>query len=143
MHSSRRLMITGLILLVATGVAGSIVFSADANEWKAPERAARRKNPVPADAKSIAEGKTLYTAQCFACHGATGKGNGPAAQDLSKAPGDLTSAKVQQQTDGELFWKITEGRKPMPNFDTKLTDQQRWAVVNYLRTLAPSGGAKK
>ena len=107
------------------------------DEWKAPPRAEKRPNPVPADAKSLAAGKTAYTANCLACHGVKGKGDGPAAVSLERKPGDLSSAKVQQETDGALFWKITEGRKPMPSFEKLLSETQRWQVVNYVRTFAP------
>ena len=141
----RRSSVRAIVPLVITGIVGLCFVAplAISEEWKAPERAERRKNPVPADQKSIAEGKALYTRECLACHGASGKGDGPAAQDLERSPGDLTSAAVRQQSDGALFWKITEGRKPMPSFESKLSEEQRWAVVNYMRTLAPPKGGGK
>jgi mono/diheme cytochrome c family protein len=110
-------------------------------EWKVPLRAARKKNPIPADEKSIAAGKVVYVKECLSCHGTKGVGDGPGAKDLTKPPGDLTSAKVQQQTDGAIFYKVTEGRKPMPATDKTLTDDQRWQVVDYIRTFAPKGVA--
>jgi mono/diheme cytochrome c family protein len=106
-------------------------------EWTAPSRSARKKNPVPADEKSLAVGKQLYTKECQSCHGVTGKGDGPAAGDLKVSPGNLTDPKMWQQTDGALFWKITEGKKPMPSMEKTWTEEQRWHVVNYIRTLAP------
>jgi mono/diheme cytochrome c family protein len=115
-----------------------IAFSGDsASEWKAPERAARRKNPIPADEKSIEAGRAVYTKECYSCHGAAGKGDGPAAIALERSPGDLSSPKMWEQTDGALFWKISTGKKPMASFETILTEEQRWNVVNYIRTLAP------
>ena len=117
----------------------SVVRSDDAaDEWKAPPRAAARKNPIPADDASIAAGKAAYAANCLACHGAKGKGDGPAAPSLKRPVGDLSSQKAQEQTDGALFWKITEGRPPMPAFEKLLAEDQRWHVVNYIRTLASS-----
>jgi mono/diheme cytochrome c family protein len=104
--------------------------------WVAPPDEAKKENPVPADAKSVAAGKVFYTQQCLACHGPTGKGDGPAAIALKTKPGDLSDPKVREQTDGALFWKITEGRTPMPPYKKLLTDQQRWQVVNYIRTFA-------
>ena len=101
--------------------------------WNAPARAAAKKNPVAADATSIARGKAVYTAECFTCHGTTGKGDGPQAKDLETNPGNLTN--LQGQSPGALFWKVSEGKKPMPTFSTKLTEQQRWDVVNYIQTL--------
>ena len=112
------------------------------DEWKAPERAAKKQNPIPADANSIAVGKTVYTKECFSCHGTTGKGDGPAAKDLEKSPGDLSNPKLWDQTDGALFWKITTGRKPMASYEKLLTEEQRWHVINYTRTLAPRPSEK-
>ncbi len=116
--------------------------SADSDQWQAPARAARKKNPVEADAKSVNDGRILYQQECLACHGDTGKGDGPTAKDLEKKPGDLSSPKVWDQTDGALFWKVTTGRKPMPSYEQKFTDEQRWSVVNYVRTLAPKPEGK-
>jgi len=102
--------------------------------WTAPARAAAKKNPVPADATSLARGKAVFVAECVTCHGTSGKGDGPQAKDLEKNPGNLT--KLQGQSPGALFWKVTEGRKPMPSLGAKLTEQQRWDVVNYIQTLS-------
>jgi mono/diheme cytochrome c family protein len=130
--------------LVAVGLlaAAMMVLVAAAEPWNAPARAARKKNPIPADDKSIAAGKVVYTKECLSCHGTTGKGDGPASKDLEKPPGNLSNPAMADQTDGTLFWKVTEGRKPMPSFSATLTDDQRWEVVNYIRTLAPKGAAK-
>ncbi len=118
------------------------VLSAESGDWTAPPFAANKKNPVPSDAKSIAAGKKVYLANCLACHGTQGKGDGPAAAQLQKTPGDLSSDKVQKQTDGALFWKISEGRKPMPTFKKLLSENQRWQVINYVRTLAQHPATK-
>jgi mono/diheme cytochrome c family protein len=113
---------------------------AEGDEWVAPARAARKKNPVALDASSVATGKKLYLRECFSCHGATGKGDGTAAKDLQKSPGDLSSPKTQSQSDGALFWKITEGRNPMPACEKLLSEEERWHVVNYVRTLSSAIG---
>jgi mono/diheme cytochrome c family protein len=104
-------------------------------EWKAPKRSARKKSPLPDDAATVAKGKVVYDAQCVSCHGASGVGDGVAAKDLEKHPGDLTSPSVQAQSDGALFWKITTGRAPMTAFGDTLSVEQRWQVVRYVRTL--------
>ncbi len=122
--------------LAVFGLALTVYAGATAPEWKVPAWRARRKNPVPATAESIAAGKVVYTKNCFACHGALGKGDGPAARDLDVKPRDLSSPEVQKQSDGALFYMITEGRKPMPSFAQSLTETQRWQVVNFIRTLA-------
>jgi mono/diheme cytochrome c family protein len=103
--------------------------------WNAPETAAKVKNPVKADEGSLKEGKDLFSQHCKSCHGAKGKGDGPKAAKLDISCGDFTSDDVAKQSDGELFWKTTEGRKPMPSFKEKLSDSERWTVINYVRSL--------
>ena len=107
------------------------------SDWKAPARATRKKNPISADDASLATGKAIFGKECVSCHGVAGKGDGTAAKDLEKKPGDLSKPSMWDQTDGALFWKITEGRKPMPSFEKSLSEDQRWHVINYVRTLAP------
>ena len=109
-------------------------------EWKAPARAARKKNPIPAEEKSIATGKAIYTAQCLSCHGPAGHGDGPAAKDLNPKPRNLSDPKIQEQSDGSIFWKLTEGRKPMPTFEKLISEDDRWHVINYVRTLKGKEG---
>ena len=110
---------------------------AQTDEWKAPARAAKKKNPVAADDKSIAAGKEVYIRQCLSCHGESGHGDGPAAKDLNPKPHNLGAPAVVEQTDGALFWKITEGKKPMPSFEKLINEDERWEVINYVRTFAP------
>lgn len=104
--------------------------------WPAPETAVKMKNPVKADDASVKEGKDLYAQHCKSCHGAKGLGDGTKAEKIDISCGDFSSADFVKATDGELYWKTTEGRKPMPSFKEKLSDNERWAVVNYMRTFA-------
>ncbi len=126
------------VLLVAI-FATTYAFSADAppDEWKAPARAAKMQNPTTADPDTLAAGKKIYAGNCLACHGAAGKGDGPAAIALNPRPKDLSDPKISSQVDGELFWKITEGKKPMPSYEKLLPETDRWKVITYIRTLAP------
>jgi mono/diheme cytochrome c family protein len=110
-------------------------------DWKAPTRAASTTNPIRADDRSLAAGKGIYLKECAACHGETGRGNGPDAANLSRQPPDFAAPLIRQQTDGEFFWKITEGKKPMPRFARSLNDEQRWHLVNYIRSF-PSNAEK-
>jgi mono/diheme cytochrome c family protein len=103
--------------------------------WPAPAAAISVKNPVKSDATSVKDGKELYIKNCKSCHGDAGKGDGTKAGNLDISCGDFTAASFAKITDGELFWKITEGRKPMPTFGKKLSDSERWSVINYIRTL--------
>ena len=105
--------------------------------WKAPSRAARKANPIPADLVSKEAGKANYEVACLVCHGTTGKGDGSAAAALERKPGNLADSSLWLQSDGELFWKIGNGSNPMPPFSELFSDEQIWEIVNYVRTLAP------
>lgn len=102
--------------------------------WKAPASADAKKNPMPSNEQTLAEGRAIYIKQCQSCHGKKGKGDGPSAAQLDKPAGNFTKAVTQNQTDGALAWKISEGRKPMPSFKKKLTEEQVWEVVTFMRT---------
>ncbi len=106
------------------------------DKWTAPPDAEKKVNPIVANEQSLAAGKALYTKNCNDCHGKKGKGDGPKSGDLEKSPRDFTKDDFQKQSDGSIFWKMTEGRKPMPSFKKDLTEEQRWQVINYVRTLA-------
>ena len=103
--------------------------------WAAPESAVKMKNPIKADDNAIKEGKDLYGQHCKSCHGAKGKGDGTKAEKLDISCGDFSSDDIAKTSDGELYWKTTEGRKPMPSFKDKLSDNERWTVINYVRSL--------
>lgn len=101
-------------------------------DWDAPAKEKSKKNPVPADTASLKLGKELYEKKCASCHGDTGKGDGKMAGMLKEKPSDISD--LSGQTDGELFWKITVGKEPMPSFSKALSEKDRWSIVNYLRT---------
>jgi mono/diheme cytochrome c family protein len=104
--------------------------------WPVPDNFKTMKNPVASNAESIAEGKTLYGTHCKSCHGTKGLGDGTKAATLKTEPGDFSKADFQSQTDGALFYKTSEGRDDMPGFKKKVPDaEERWSIVNYLRTL--------
>lgn len=131
------------IVALAAGTVLPPMFSFADNppeEWKAPVRAAKKKNPIPADEKSLAAGKLVFTAQCLSCHGPQGRGDGPAARDLNPRPRNLSDPAIQAQSDGSIFWKVTEGKKPMPTFDRLIGENDRWNVINYVRTLVAKAG---
>ena len=112
----------------------SMLFAQHNAPWNVPESEKDKKNPYAADVSSIARGQKSFKSECIRCHGKEGKGDGSSAEKIEKTVADLSSDKVQSQTDGELFWKISEGRKPMPLAKRTLTDDQRWDVINYIRT---------
>ena len=105
--------------------------------WSVPASARRLQNPFSASEAAVKEGGELYAKRCKECHGVNGDGNGERASKLSTLPSDFTNSRhMNDQTDGELFWKITHGRRPMPGFQNKLTDEERWELVDYIRTFA-------
>jgi mono/diheme cytochrome c family protein len=108
---------------------------AQGTPWVAPASEKAKKNPAPNDKKTIEQGEKVAKINCVSCHGAKGKGDGAAAVALNPKPADWTSSRVQGESDGELFWKITTGRGPMPAW-RHLPEADRWAVVRYIRTLA-------
>jgi mono/diheme cytochrome c family protein len=102
--------------------------------WVAPDSAKAKKSPLPSDKTTAERGEKVAKVNCVSCHGDKGKGNGPAAVALNPKPADWTSVRVQKESDGEIFWKITTGRGPMPSW-RHLSENDRWAVVRYIRTL--------
>lgn len=109
---------------------------AQSSDWKAPPTAVNRPNPVPVNANTLALGQKLYVGNCMTCHGLSGKGDGPGAAALEKRPADLAARVRAGATDGELFWKISEGRSPMISLKGSLSETQRWELVNYIKSLA-------
>lgn len=123
------------VALVATAVALALGTGVWAQgKWVAPPEAKNLKNPVPKSHKVLADAKKLVEVNCVPCHGPKGLGDGPAAAALPVKPANWTAPAVQSETDGELFWKITNGRGPMPAWK-HLPDNDRWALVQYIRTL--------
>jgi mono/diheme cytochrome c family protein len=98
--------------------------------WEAPAAEKAKKSP----GGTVANGKKLAETNCVSCHGASGKGDGPAAAALNPKPADWTSPKVQGESDGSLFWKISNGRGPMPPWK-HLPDKDRWDLVAYVKSL--------
>lgn len=105
-----------------------------AKPWEVPAEYKSMKNPVAASDKSINSGKTLYTKLCASCHGKTGLGDGVKARMLKDFPGDFSGAYYQNQTDGEHFYKTKFGRAEMPKYEGKVSDEDIWDMVNYMRT---------
>ena len=110
--------------------------SAQEKKWEAPAAQAQTENPVPSHESSLAAGEKIYARRCVACHGQKGNGDGPDAVDLGIHPAKLSDPAIKQETDGALFWKITVGKKPMPDYGRRLSPTDRWNVINYLRTLS-------
>ncbi len=103
-------------------------------QWKAPLEADKLINPFKDNPDAVKAGKKLYKQQCAICHGVTGKGDGVAGMTLNPKPASFRSEKINNETDGALFWKITNGNPPMAAYKDVLTEEQRWQLVTYIRT---------
>lgn len=128
------LVLTAALLLAAGGGALGRSIAMAQTPWVAPAPEKVKKSPLPNDQKTVEQGEKVVKVNCGACHGANGKGDGPAAVALNPKPADWTSKRVQDDTDGELFWKITTGRGAMPAW-RQLPESDRWAIVQYIRSL--------
>jgi len=106
-------------------------------QWQAPAEAAAQTNPVKDRPDAAKIGREYYLQKCVDCHGKEGKGNGYMAKMVAKPPTNLASQMVQANSDGELFWKVTNGKSPMPAHRVRFDDEQRWYIVTYLRTFKP------
>jgi len=138
----RKLRLLAIVALAIVLVAAVAIVLNTARNWSAAAAARKLKNPIPPTAEAVTVGKNIYTEHCQRCHGVKGDGRGEKAAELSVAPGDFTDAHaMSRRTDGELFWQITRGRLPMPSFDDKLTDQERWELVDYIRTFASASAS--
>lgn len=108
----------------------------DQDKWIVPPEYVNMKNPTDPSV-DLAIGKSLYSTHCKSCHGKEGYGDGPKAKDVEGDLGDFSSAEYQAQTDGELFYKTSFSRGDMPEYTKKMPDDEdRWLIVNYMRTLA-------
>jgi len=138
-HPHRKLS-SALFLLVLAVIAVAIIYAAVNKapwSWPVPEEAKQLKNPLQPTPPALKSAREAYADKCAHCHGDTGKGDGRDAKRYDPAPSDLTDAKKMTGiTDGELFYKISEGKKPMPVFKNKLTEDQRWQLVLLIRSFA-------
>jgi mono/diheme cytochrome c family protein len=130
-----RLMTLGIaasaLILIAAAIGQNVSYLPDPN-WRVPDEAAARPNPLAHRFQAVAGGKKLFLRDCAECHNKDGSGI------VRKHAADLQLAVVQSQSDGALFWKITNGNpdRGMPSF-SKLPELERWQLVLYLRTVKP------
>jgi len=125
-----KLLFASALLLIM-----SATLVAQPKPWVVPANFKAMKNPVAKNDASDKAGMAVFTKNCAACHGKLGLGDGVKARALKTFPGDFSKADFQNLTDGELFFKTKNGRDEMPKYEGKLTDDDIWNTVNYLRTL--------
>ena len=95
-----------------------------AKPWAVPEKNKKMANPTKGDAEMLKVGKQLFSKHCAVCHGKAGAGDGSKAAQLKTPMEDMSTAVVQSQTDGELYFKLAEGRDEMPTFKKKIPDSE-------------------
>jgi len=112
----------------------SVSLMAQPKPWIVPADFKTKKNPVAVSDASKKAGQTVYTKNCASCHGKTGLGDGVKARSLKDFPGDFSKPAFQSQSDGDIFYKTKFGRAEMPKYDGKLSDDDIWNSVVYMRT---------
>lgn len=118
-----------MIAMIAMGIL-ILSFSQPKKPWVVPAEAAGVVNPI----KGIGEGKSLWSTHCASCHGKSGKGDGTKSAQLDTEPGNLLLT-IPKQSDGSLYYKTSVGRGDMPSFKKKMSSDDVWSVVNYMKTL--------
>ena len=134
----------GKFLFPAALLAAAFLFAHETKPWPVPKEASERKNPVASAPASLKEAKALYEKECAVCHGPKGDGKGAGAVALQVRPADFTDGQMMgEMTDGDLFYRLSEGRLPMAAYKGKLSEEQRWKLVTYLRTFNKKDSGKK
>jgi len=130
----RKIVFAALLAIICVAILVAVYQN---RQWKIPEEAKLRKNPIEPSATALASARSIYIDKCVQCHGQTGKGDGSDAALYYPAPASLNDTnRMSAVTDGELFYEISEGRKPMPAFKKRLSEEQRWQLVLLVRSFA-------
>jgi mono/diheme cytochrome c family protein len=137
MRTSRTLFwilrVVALVTFAYSG--GGAAADSMSDKWLSPAPSAAKKNPIAPTQNSIAAGQKIYSKTCILCHGKSGDADGPAVIELNIHPARLSNPQLDTESDGSLFWKITTGKKPMPAYGKRLSETDRWNLVNYIRTI--------
>jgi len=135
MKNFKKLFISSLVALMGVAILNmNVSAQAQPKAWDVPANFKSMKNPVAKGDASNKAGMALYNKNCASCHGKAGLGDGVKARALKDHPGDFSAAAYQNQTDGEHFYKTKMGRGEMPKYEGKLSDDDIWNTVNYMRT---------
>ncbi len=100
-------------------------------DWVVPDDRKGRLSTFPFTDDTRKEGEKLYQVNCHSCHGDPGRNNFIA---LQPPPGDPATEKIQRNSDGEIFHKVSAGRGQMPSFRSVLTTDEIWKVVSFIRS---------
>jgi len=131
---ARKILFASLLAMICVTLAYSVW--QENKPWVVPEEFKKLKNPLAPTGPTLSAAKGVYMEECAQCHGERGKGDGPEARTHSPVPADLSDGRrMSAVNDGEIFYQITEGRRPMPSFKTRLSQDQRWGLVLFVRSL--------
>lgn len=129
------------LICISSAIIGSLFVTFNTNAqtqlpkpWEVPAEFKIMINPVAKSEASNEAGKVLYVKHCASCHGKTGLGDGVKSRMLNDFSGDFSGDYYQNQTDGEHFYKTKTGRGEMPKYEGRLSDDDIWNIVNYMRT---------
>lgn len=138
----RKFLFAALLMIICVVVAYWL--TQQNKPWVVPPEYKALKNPLPPSESNLNSARQIYMDECAQCHGESGKGDGPEARTHYPLPADLTDAKLLANvTDGEIFYQISEGRRPMPSYKRRLTPEQRWQLVLLVRSFSqPASQAK-
>lgn len=147
--SRRSVAVAGAVMAFCTVAA----LAQSVDDWAAPAEARATTNALSAtNPEHLRRGRSLFVRHCVTCHGDQGRGDGPSARLHAKrsgyAPRDLSRPDVQAGlTDGEMFWKIGMGWRPsgrivMPGVRSEVSEEDRWRIVLYVRSLLDKGGTR-
>ena len=106
------------------------------------EQAASLVNPLPRTKEVFALGHRVYSNRCEVCHGALANGVGSLTAAYGGKPANLQAQQFRDYPDGKIYWAIVNGKNAMPSHAPYLTNQERWAVVHYVRALQRAQNAK-
>jgi mono/diheme cytochrome c family protein len=112
-----------------------LAIQVSAQEWEVPADQKDIKNPLEYNLANVKKGKELFYQNCKSCHGDPGKNN---VLPLVPPPVDIASEKMQKNSEGEIYYKISTGRAGMPQFKATISDDDKWRIVNFIMNFNPA-----
>ena len=129
----RLLLFLGILIVFAAGGA-----RAQGADWQIPPDAANLKSPLPSTPGILKAGRATFASRCQRCHGPEGRGDGPESDPSHPAANLTDGSRAEINPDGVMFYKVWNGRKPMPAFKSELSKNEIWSVVEYVKSLRQS-----
>ncbi len=131
----RKVLFAAILILTFAVVAYWLI--QENKPWVVPEQYKSLRNPLSPSESNLNAARQIYFDECAQCHGDRGQGDGPQAKSNYPLPADLTDPKLLRSvSDGEIYYQISEGRRPMPSFKNRLTQDQRWQLVLLVRSFS-------